>query len=201
MKNKIPVGPITLPDSLRASRAFGAMFYFFFGGVWISYWAYQAFNNRIVSVMLIFVTTLILTFYAFRKYQLFRVDQAVESLSPEKRKADRNFYIVNVTQWILILVVGNVLANIGLSNWVIPAVIFIIGIHFLPLAYVFTNRYHLITGSGLILLSIIYPFIAPGGASDPVGCLGAGIILWISAFWAITIIIPVNSKIFEKQIQ
>jgi magnesium-transporting ATPase (P-type) len=200
MKNKIEVEPITFTDSLRAGRAIGAMFFFFFGGAWISYWAYQTFNNRVVSVMLIIVTTLILTFFAFRKYQLFKVDQAVESLSPAKRKADRNFYIVNVTQWIVILVVGNVLANIGLSNWVIPAAIFIIGVHFLPLAFIFTNRYHLITCSGLILLSIIYPFIAPGGASDPVGCLGAGIILWISAIWAITVIPSVESKIFEKQI-
>lgn len=201
MKNKIAVEPITFTDSRHASRAIGAMFFFFFGGAWISLWAYQTFNNRVVSVMLVIVTTLILTFFAFRKYHLFKVDQAVESLSPAKRKADRNFYIINATQWILILVVGNVLANIGLSKWVIPATIFIIGLHFLPLASVFTNRYHLITGSGLILFAIIYPYIAPGGASDPVGCLGAGIILWISASWAIAVIPSVDSKIFEKQIE
>jgi hypothetical protein len=122
---------------------------------------------------------------------------AAEAPSHAKQKADRVFNIVNVTQWIIILVVGNILANIGLSHWVIPAAIFIIGIHFLPLAYVFTNRYHFITGSGLIVLSIIYPFLAPSGASDPVGCLGAGIILWISALWAITVI-PCVKVTIEK---
>ena len=80
------------------------------------------------------------------------------------------------------------LANIGLSKWVIPAAIFIIGIHFLPLAYVFANRYHFITAGGLIAVSIIYPYLAPLGPSDPIGCLGAGIILWISAIWAISVI-------------
>jgi hypothetical protein len=87
----------------------------------------------------------------------------------------------------VILVVGNILANIGLSRWVLPAAMFIIGIHFLPLAYVFANRYHFITGSGLIVFSMSYPFAASGGASDPVGCLGAGMILWSSALWAIMV--------------
>ena len=54
---------------------------------------------------------------------------------------------------------------------------------------------HFITGSGLIALAIIYPFLAPGGASYPVGCLGAGIILWISALWAITVTPSVKSTI------
>jgi hypothetical protein len=34
-------------------------------------------------------------------------------------------------------------------------------------------------------LTGIYPLVAAGGPADPVGCLGAGIILWASAGWAL----------------
>jgi hypothetical protein len=187
MENIVIANSNTATDSLRARRAIGAMFFSFFGGAWIMYWAYQTFNNRLVPFALIIVATLILFSFSYRKYRLFQIALAAEPPSQAKQKADRVFNIVNVTQWIIILVVGNILANIGLSHWVIPAAIFIIGIHFLPLAYVFSNRYHFVTGSGLIMLAIIYPFLSRGGASDPVGCLGAGIILWISSLWAITV--------------
>ena len=173
--------PNTAIDSLRARRAIGAMFFSFFGGAWIMYWSYQTFNNRLVSLAIIIAATFVLFFFSYRKYRLFQVALAAETPSQVQQKADRIFNIVTVTQWIIILVVGNVLANIGLSQWVIPAAIFIIGVHFLPLAYVLVNLYHFVTGSGLIVLSIVYPFLAPGGASNPIGCLGAGIILWLSA--------------------
>ena len=174
-------------DALRARRAIGALFFSFFGGAWITYWAYRIFSNRFFPIALVITLTLILVSYAYRKYRLFKEALAAETPSPAKQKADRVFNLVNVTQWIVILAVGNILANTGLSQWVIPAAICIIGIHFLPLAYVFANRYHFITGSGLIVLSVVYPFIAPQGASDPVGCLCAGIILWISALWAVAV--------------
>jgi hypothetical protein len=187
MQNKIVVGSTNAVDSLRARRAIGAMFFSFFGGAWLTYWAYQTFINRFVSVVFSIVATLILALFAYRKYRQFQAALAAEPPSPAKQKADRVFNIVNVTQWVAILVVGNILANIGLSLWVLPAAMFIIGIHFLPLAYVFANLYHFITGTGLIVLSIVYPFVAPGGASNPIGCLGAGIILWSSALWAMTV--------------
>jgi hypothetical protein len=52
-----------------------------------------------------------------------------------------------------------VLAKVGLGSWVIPTV---------------------------ILLALIYPFMAAGGPAEPVGCLGAGLILWLSALLALT---------------
>jgi hypothetical protein len=194
MKNRIDTESNISSDALRARRAIGAMFFSFFGGAWMAYWAYQSFSNKLVSEAIIFAATLALAASAYRRYRLLRAALAAEIPSPAQQKAGRIFNIVNVTQWIVILVVGNVLANIGLSRWVIPVAIFIIGMHFLPLAYVFANRYHFITGSGLIVLSIAYPFLAPGGASDPVGCLGAGIILWISALWAIMVDPAAESK-------
>jgi hypothetical protein len=37
-----------------------------------------------------------------------------------------------------------------------------------------------------MLLAIGYPLIASGGPRSFVGCLGAGLILWASAAWALS---------------
>ena len=106
--------------------------------------------------------------------------------SPAKKKVSRLFSIINAGQWVVILIVGNVLANVGLSAWVIPAAMFIIGLHFLPLARLYSNPRHYVTGGALMLLAVAYPVLVPGGPSNPIGCLGAGLVLWASALWALT---------------
>ena len=59
----------------------------------------------------------------------------------------------------------------------------IVGLHFLPLARLFseskTNNF--ITGSALVAVALIYPFVAAGGSQSPWGPLVAGLILWTSA--------------------
>jgi hypothetical protein len=101
--------------------------------------------------------------------------------TPVQQRRQRWFHIVNAGQWVMILIVGNVLANLGLGSWVIPAVILIVGLHFLPLAWLFSNTVLYATAAAFIALAGVYPFVASGGPADPVGCLGAGLILWFSA--------------------
>ena len=81
--------------------------------------------------------------------------------------------------------VGNVLANIGLSGRVLPAAMFLIGLHFLPPARLFSNRANYAAGGALIAPAIAYPLLAPAGPQSPSGCFGAGIILRASAVWAV----------------
>jgi hypothetical protein len=68
-----------------------------------------------------------------------------------------------------------------MGAWVVTAVIFIVGLHFMPLARIFRYAPHYVSGAALILVAVVYPFAAPGGPQDPVGCLAAALILWLSA--------------------
>jgi hypothetical protein len=102
-----------------------------------------------------------------------------------RARRSRNFHIVNAGHWLLILIVGNVLANLGYGDWVIPAAIFIVGLHFLPLARNFDNPPHHVTGAALMLLAVVYPLVAAGGPRNTIGCLGAGLVLWASAACAL----------------
>lgn len=71
----------------------------------------------------------------------------------------------------------------------------IIGLHFFPLAKAFGNPLLNFTGGALIALAIGYPFIAPGGAANPVGCLGGGVILWASAICSLVTKLPATATV------
>ena len=123
--------------------------------------------------------------FIYRRYCQHRAALKQEPASAAEQRRDRWFHVINAGQWIVILVVGNVLANIGLSAWVIPAAMFIIGLHLLPMARLLCNPPHYVTGGLLMLIAVTYPFSAPSGASSPIGALGAGAVLWASALWAV----------------
>ena len=169
----------------RRSRAIGATFFAVFGAAWLALWNYQAAPTRLWAYGVIGAATLAILVWARARYRRYDSAAAGVAETPQQQRRGRWFHIINVGQWVLILVVGNVLANLGLGAWVIPAVILIVGIHFLPLAPLFSNPVLYATGAAFILLAAIYPFVAAGGPVDPVGCLGAGLILWLSALWGL----------------
>ena len=172
---------ITTTSANRAMRATGAMFFSGFGGAWLALWVYKLFGFMPIPMAVIAALTALLLFYAHRVYRLHEAALKSEAESPKRKAANRIFNIINIAQWVLVSVLGIGMANVGLSSWFIPAVILVIGLHFLPLAHVFEYRPHYVTGFALIVLALAYPQFALGGPEDPVGCLGTGLILWSSA--------------------
>ena len=171
-------------DARMAGRATGAMFFFVFGGVWLEGWARTA--GAGVSVFIaIAALALVLLGVAWRRYRRYAPALAREDGTPERRRAKRVFNIVNAAQWTAIFVLARVLIHNGLDAWIIPMAMAIIGLHFLPLAYVFKHPPHYVTGVAMVAFAALYPVTAAGGPTAPVGFLGAGLILWLSAVWAL----------------
>lgn len=170
----------------QASRAIGAMFFCVFGGAWLILWAQRVFISPLVAYLLIGLATLSFFGLVYRSYRFHAPALNAEPETPAKRRQSRWFHMVNAGQWVLLLVVANVLANVGMAQWIIPAAIFIIGAHFIPLASLFAYPPHYVTGGAMMLLAAAYPLLAPTGAASPIGCIGAGLILWGSAAWAIS---------------
>ncbi len=168
----------------RAGRAFGAMFFAIFGGAWLTYWSIQTRPGSIMALALIIVLTVLVFGLAFNQYRQNKDALQAEMDRPQRQRAGRLFNIINAVQWTAILIGANVLANIGLKEWTIPFMIFVIGLHFLPLARIFSNSPHYVTGGALIALALTFPLFLPGGPSAPIGSLGTGLILWASAVWA-----------------
>jgi len=172
------------PDAKRARRATGALFFSVFGGLWIAGWAVKS-GASIPTDVVIALCALALTWWAHATYKLNAPALAATPVTAQGQRAKRVFNIVNAAQWIVIGVLSIALVNLGLVMWIVPMVIAVIGLHFLPLAHVFANPPHYVTGAALLVFGVTYPEIAPLGPLDPVGLLGAGLILWASAVWAI----------------
>jgi hypothetical protein len=171
-------------EAVSAKRAFGAMIFSFFGAVLLEIWNFRA-RAGTATYIVIAALGLALIAGAFLRYRRYAPSLALEPETPAKQKADRVFNIVNVGQWVLILILGNVLANIGLKEWVVPMGIIVIGLHFVPLAYVFRNPSHYFLAAALVGFALVYPLLASAGPGDPVGFLGTGIILWLGALVAL----------------
>ena len=178
------ISPVAVAS--QANRAIGAMFFSVFGGAWLALGARAVFVPPFAAYALVGIGTLALLWFVLRIYKRHALALKAAPETPETRRRSRGFHIVNAGQWILLLVVANVLANMGLNAWVIPAAIFIVGAHFIPLARIFDYPPHYITGTIMMLLAALYPLLMPTGPNSSVGCFGAGIILWCSAAWAVT---------------
>jgi hypothetical protein len=169
----------------RADRAVGALFFTIFGTLWLEAWVWLAHRDERWLFVLVAVAGLGLLAAARSVY---RRNKPPGSNIPEtdaERRSGRLFHLINIGQWVLILIGVNVLNNVGLGRWALPFIILIIGAHFLPLAYLFKRPTHYLTGALLVLFALIYPFVAPAGPQSTLGPLGAGVILWASAAYAL----------------
>lgn len=168
------------PSASRASRAFGAMIFSVFGGCWLLAWSLKSFGRSPLAPALILAATAGLFMVAFRGYLQFRV-AGPEPESPATQRANKVFTWVNILQGAAIFLAANILANLGHMEWFVPTFIAIVGAHFLPLAAVYQARRHGIIGAAMLAWAGLYPFLTPQGPAHPMGCLGAGLILWASA--------------------
>lgn len=113
-----------------------------------------------------------------------RLPKFSEAETPEKKQKMRAFNMVNIAQWLAIFGVINLLRNFHLAAWIVPSIVLIVGAHFIPLARIFQAPQHLKTGIAMILCAAVAA-VLPVSVRDTVECMGAGLILWISAAGAL----------------
>ena len=174
------------PSTPRAGRAIGAMFFSVFGGAWLALWAHSEFTGSILLLLAILVSTIVLLWRAYVTYKFNAPALKREKDSIENKRKQRVFNLVNVGQWLAILAVAGLLSLARLQNLILPAVILIVGAHFIPLARLYSYTPHYITGVAMMLLAVGYPLVATEGPTSAVGALGTGLILWLSALWAVS---------------
>jgi hypothetical protein len=172
-------------DAANAGRAIGAMFFAFFGAAWLVWWCLERYGASPAILSAIALACGAIFFMARRQYRNNQSAFTAEADTPESKKKRRIFNIVNGIQWIAVISAVLALANTGHAEWIRVAIIFIVGVHFLPLAAVFQYKWHYVTGGSLIFLALVYPLSTSTGPLNPVGLFGAGIILWASALVAV----------------
>jgi hypothetical protein len=109
-----------------------------------------------------------------------RLPKPAREETPEKKQRMRTFAAVNVVEWLAIFGTVNLLRYVHLDVWIVPAIVLIVGAHFLPLAHIFQAPQHRTTGVALMLCAAM-ALVLPGSVRDVLECVAAGLILWASA--------------------
>ncbi|MBB2984781.1 hypothetical protein [Paraburkholderia tropica] len=171
--------------SVSENRASGAMFFSIFGLAWLAMWCHETYGAAPLMQTSIAIFGAALFLMSFWLRLRGRSASKNDSNASERARTRRKFMIINAVQWLAIFIVANTLVNTKHRVWVVPSVILIVGLHFIPLGTIFRHQPHYITGIALILLAIVYPFAAVGGPTSAIGALGTGVILWLSAMSSI----------------
>jgi hypothetical protein len=171
----------------RMSRATGSIFFAGFGTLWMIGWSLQRYNGvdplTLNAVVLGGIALLAWGILEFRRSSALplTVVPGVDVLAVQK-----SFRLVNTVQWLLIFVWIFMLNVFSRPELIEPGIIFIVGVHLLPLARTFRYRGHYATGAALAAVALIYPFLDGRGTASPLGCLGAGLVLWLSALYILS---------------
>jgi hypothetical protein len=162
-------------------RGIGVMFLAFFG----TWWMVAGLNGLLGLKLALLAVVVGLALFAAGWRQSRREqsqpdvgDAAQTGIDAQRGKVFRN---VNIAQWsgiVCLLVVLNLTHRV---EWIMPGIMTIVGLHFFPLAKLFHNNSHYLTGTALVALAATYPFITAQGPASATGPIGAALILWLSA--------------------
>ncbi len=180
-----PISPATAQRARRGGLAIGAMFFAIFGALWLLI-AYQlAHGQTWAPIAVVLVVALLLFGSALRVVWARRGAMHALRDTPESQRMRRQFRTINTVQWIAVVAVVLVLHRFALGAWIVPAIMLVVGLHFLPLGRVFRYRPHGLTGAVLIATAVVYPYASAAGPAAPIGSVIAGITLWLAALWSL----------------
>ena len=115
-----------------------------------------------------------------------RLPQVQSSNTPESQQVMGAFAAVNVVQWLAIFGTVTLLRNLHMEVWTVPAIVLIVGGHFLPLSQIFRCRAHARTGAILMGLAVLAVAL-PVSMRDTIECFGTGAVLWGSVVYALRV--------------
>jgi hypothetical protein len=156
--------------------AFSGFFFSIFGWVLLHTWGFQ----RGAGTVLHAFTALIgfgLAAISFRRYRLYWAPFSNQP-RPDQRRSTAAFNISDVGWGLLLLAIGNVIAQLILAGWVTPLALFSFGLTFVPWSKVPFCRSHFFSSCMLIGVGAACTLFV---ASNPAHPLFFPIASWV--FW------------------
>jgi hypothetical protein len=158
-------------------RATGSMILAGFGGIWLGLGFYA--KEMLTAAMILYLAAGLLMLLA-GSAKLMRAAGRLPR-QPENSTQGRVFGWINALQWLAIFIVVQILTRLHLDVYTVSAIAGIVGLHFFPLAKLFRNHMHYVTGSAMVLWAAGTALWAPLGQIQGDAAMGAGVILWASA--------------------
>lgn len=168
-------------------RATGVLFLAGFGSIWLCAGLLSLQRLKPFGLIAVVAAPLLaLSIPAISLLKRFSGTTPVAADSERERQFSQSFRRVNTMQWVAIVLAVVLLNIFHRTEWIVPAVAAIVGLHFLPLARLFRYSPHYVTGTLLVLWSAISVLFLRTENILSAGCLGTASILLLSAAYALS---------------
>ncbi len=168
-------------------RSYGALFFSFFGSCWLLLAAYAFGALKVGPTVVVSLATLFFAWIAIR-LQLRAKGASLGTPPNEQRRRDnRTFGIINAVQWVAIFLIFTFFPKLGHADLAFPAVLLVVGMHFFFMPPSYRHRSNFVTGTALVFWAVLCPLLFQGDKMIGFVALGAGVTLWLSAAWALTL--------------
>jgi hypothetical protein len=174
----------TLPGSSVArlkGRARSAMVGALFGSAWMSWAAVFVPAARTTALVLVAVIAILLVGWAAARLRIVR--RYKDSAADHERWASVAplFWIDTTAEWLLGAGAVTALAHFGRYALIPQFLGIIIGLHFLPLAWIFGASRYYIMGTAIVVCVCGSLLIPEGSIRNVIACAGIGLPMWITA--------------------
>lgn len=158
----------------------GALICVCFGSGWM-YWAVVFSGSQSpLPFSIVTLPTIVLTLWAILRVRTFRHLVSSPAELAHWMRFRKYFWIDFGIEWGLVGIMAFLLAHVGRSDLMPQAFGVIIGLHFLPLAKIFTARCYYWTG-GIMVTAVVGSLIIPrSNVRNIVGCAAIGLTLWLT---------------------
>jgi hypothetical protein len=111
------------------------------------------------------------------------------ALAEHRKTDDRLFGWLNAAQWCAVAALFALLPRFGFENYVVPCFVSVVGLHFFFMPGQYRQPSHFWTGTALLLwaAACAFAFQPDGYRVAGFSALGAGVVLWTSAVWALLV--------------
>ena len=164
-----------------AARAIGVLFAAGFGALWMAMGlaAMHRLNLLSAALILAVLLTLVLSALCLRRRAETHITTTRDEA--EDRQVQRTFHRVNAAQYGAIPFVILGMNLLHRPEWIAPGIAIVVGLHLFPLARLFRNPAHNLTGSALIAWAVFSMAVLPNAFIPSRSAIGVAAILWMSA--------------------
>ncbi len=173
------------PEELRG-RSVGVIVGAVFGLIWAA--STRSALSSVVWVPVLLVGVAILTALMIGAFRLRRSATGLPASAPDvpgRPRWQRRFTFVVAGEWVAIIAAVNIIAATGRSQWIPAVICATVGVHFAPLARLFTVRLYYATA--LALCSVAAATLIAGVSGAPASLwttlpgFGAALTLWATS--------------------
>lgn len=171
-----------------AGRATGAIFFTLFGAAWLSLGLVGMQHLTLLTeagVVLGALSLLLVSAWVLQRAKQVPTAAVSPEEAARKKRHGRVFAWVNAAQWGTIFLLVWLLPRLGYGQDVVPAMVIVVGLHLFPLARLFANPVHHLTGGALVAWALGCLLLGQQPGLQAQAALGAGGILWVSAAYAL----------------